>query len=157
MQSMYLLRCDIYYKIGVAVDVVDRVATLQTGNPRKIDIVFVYEFENSKLIESVLHQRFRDFRISGEWFCITDNDIDVIKNICEMLGGIKVNPSRIKNEIMKIGEVTEYSKDIKIMKENGYRIEVCGGGKYWRWRERRRKGKIFYGGKIETMPDRHLT
>mgnify|MGYP002413567514 CR=1 FL=1 len=157
MQSMYLLRCDSYYKIGVAIDVVDRVATLQTGNPRKIDIVFVYKFENSKLIESVLHQRFKDFRVSGEWFGISVNDIETIKNICEMLGGIKVNSSQITREIKRIGEVTEYSKDTKIMEENGYRIEICGGGRYWRWRERRRKGKTFYGGRIETMPERYLT
>lgn len=32
------------------------------------------------------------------------------------------------------------------------RIEILGGGRYWRWRERKRNGKTKYGGCFDSLP-----
>ena len=59
-------------KIGVADSVVDRVATLQTGSPFKIDIFgAIYTLRDHAFrIERACHDKLRefDFHLSGEWF-----------------------------------------------------------------------------------------
>lgn len=53
-------------KIGVAVDVPARIATLQTGNPRKLELLHV--FPNTARLELALHSSLADERLIGEWF-----------------------------------------------------------------------------------------
>lgn len=53
-------------KIGIAANVTKRLDMLQTGNPEKLRIVGLLECHDS--LEKVLHGRFRDGHIRGEWF-----------------------------------------------------------------------------------------
>lgn len=56
-----------YLKIGYTDnDVSRRIASLQSGNARKLELVGT--IEGSKEAEHVLHCVFREFRVSGEWF-----------------------------------------------------------------------------------------
>jgi hypothetical protein len=50
-------------------DPLDRLATLQTGNPHKLTLVATVE--GDKQTEKELHQRFASDRTNGEWFNIT--------------------------------------------------------------------------------------
>jgi len=57
-------------KIGVANDVKKRLTTLQTGNPKKIGLLKIWELneEEAKLQEDFLHDYFRHTKLNGEWF-----------------------------------------------------------------------------------------
>lgn len=53
-------------KIGRAVDVRKRLAGLQTGNPRRLQLLYVVPGDNE--LEWQLHYRLRPSRLTGEWF-----------------------------------------------------------------------------------------
>jgi hypothetical protein len=58
-------------KIGKANDVLDRLSTLQTGNPNKLILLGYIECISEKysfLIEKQYHQKFKDLHLNGEWF-----------------------------------------------------------------------------------------
>lgn len=51
-------------KIGKAIDVKQRMASLQTGTPHELRLLRTLEGDR----EAEMHQRFADDRIRGEWF-----------------------------------------------------------------------------------------
>lgn len=53
-------------KIGRAVDVPKRVASLQTGNPHRLELLAVVPGDAE--LEWQLHNGLREFRLVGEWF-----------------------------------------------------------------------------------------
>lgn len=60
-----------YIKIGKANDVVDRLKSLQTGNPNKLELINVIRCktpEQAFLIESEIHRILSEYRKNGEWF-----------------------------------------------------------------------------------------
>lgn len=70
---LYVLECDDeqYIKIGICKDISvlkKRIATLQTGNPKKINLVYSEERLSAKNAEKYLHQCFDEHRREGEWF-----------------------------------------------------------------------------------------
>lgn len=79
-------------KIGVSIDTKERLATLQTSNPRKL--VLLGEIENGgNLLELSLHAMFAKDRIQGEWFEWSE---DVSRCVRELLGLFAV-PARSGN------------------------------------------------------------
>lgn len=91
---VYLVRemCkDGYYKIGITNKLVQRMHTLQTGNPRKLELVDTIRTINRDeaiLLESILHQYLAKQRAGGEWFSNDgDEDItDIFLNLKEQIG-----------------------------------------------------------------------
>lgn len=65
-----------YYKIGISNNPKYREKTLQSEKPC-IDL-YLY-FEGSYKDEQILHKKFNDKRIRGEWFNLTEEDISKIK------------------------------------------------------------------------------
>lgn len=63
------------YKIGRTVDVDKRFAALSVANP-SISVVMVID-DN---VENELHKTYSTKRVKSEWFCLTDKDINDIKN-----------------------------------------------------------------------------
>lgn len=58
-------------KIGKANDIEVRLSELQVGNPNKLNVINYIEClkeEDAKYIEKVLHQKYKELRIQGEWF-----------------------------------------------------------------------------------------
>jgi len=53
-------------KIGISSSVSKRLCELQTGNPRKLEVVHVIPGGLKK--ERELHNKFRNHRLEGEWF-----------------------------------------------------------------------------------------
>lgn len=54
----------------------ERLSQLQTGNPRKLIIYRFILTDNHSLMESFLHNKYKEFRIQNEWFNITQSVID---------------------------------------------------------------------------------
>lgn len=79
--------CDTkHIKIGKADDVMRRLTELQTGSPYPLMLLHSIKAENSEhafALESMLHDRLKKYRLSGEWFkfeCLNDvRDIFVYK------------------------------------------------------------------------------
>ena len=74
-------------KIGSAIGegakcVIKRLDTLQTGNPMKLRIIgFCQGGEKEEIL---LHKQFRKHRISGEWFDLKDELINLIMNLSNL-------------------------------------------------------------------------
>jgi hypothetical protein len=78
---IYILKCDIAYKIGVAGSVASRLRSCQTGNPLKITCEYSRLVRNPKTVESLLHTLFSEKRMSGEWFALNSRDVIKAKQI----------------------------------------------------------------------------
>ena len=60
-----------YLKIGVTTDIERRLSGLQTGNPRKLFVADLVEFEcerHAYFVESAVHSRLAGRKKQGEWF-----------------------------------------------------------------------------------------
>jgi hypothetical protein len=63
---VYVIRAGGPIKVGVAKDVAARLATLQTGNPYRFDLLAVLPGAHD--LEWQLHRRIESDRLEGEWF-----------------------------------------------------------------------------------------
>lgn len=141
MPYVYLLKCNEFYKIGIATDVQTRLASLQTGNPFRIDVVVSYEFPTANAVEAALHQKFKAKQKNLEWFGLTENDIAELRQVCVLLGGVEHAESitltkQDTDEAEILGVLSnqlppqEMIKTIENLLSIGYRLEVRGSGKY---------------------------
>ena len=74
--AIYLARSQGYYKIGFSNDPLKRLAELQVGNPSSIELVGT--IPGTFLEERRLHTLFKGKRIRGEWFALSDEDVQSI-------------------------------------------------------------------------------
>lgn len=61
---------DVYVKIGRTRGTRSRLSGLQTGNPRRLHIVMLIPSGQNGWTEWMLHDRFREHNVSGEWFAL---------------------------------------------------------------------------------------
>ena len=74
------------YKIGFTKrDIKKRIADLQTGNANEIYLIDYFESKWSTKIERYLHKLFKEKRLKGEWFSLSDNDLEIFKEKCQMI------------------------------------------------------------------------
>ncbi len=75
--NVYFIQCETGpVKIGFAKDISKRLSTLQSGNPNKLKIVKTIE-NCKKTTEKELHNKYSEYRLSGEWF---KSDVLLIEN-----------------------------------------------------------------------------
>ena len=81
--------------------VYNRIKKLQTGNSSELHIVKEIETEYPFRLESLLHNRFRNKKVYGEWFSLSDNDVKnfelTCKNLIDIINSMKDNPFFMKN------------------------------------------------------------
>lgn len=71
-----------YKKIGVATHVFSRLADLQVGNPFDLKLEAIILQKNAFELEKILHKRFSDYKVRGEWFEVTtDKIIEVVRRM----------------------------------------------------------------------------
>lgn len=79
---VYVFVCGDYCKVGVAVDIEARLATLRCGNPHDIEChtaVQVVKWD-AKAIEGAAHKRLADHRHRNEWFtCAPEVAAEVVR------------------------------------------------------------------------------
>ena len=86
------------YKIGSTKckDINKRLKQLQTGNSNPLYIREYYETSRPFKLETMLHNKFKDKNVIGEWFELCEGDIDTFKEMCTKYQGIinslKENP-----------------------------------------------------------------
>lgn len=69
-----------YYKIGRSVTPKKREKTLQSEKPT---IEMIYNIEGQVKDEKILHRKFKDKRIRGEWFDLSGGDLAKVKEYLE--------------------------------------------------------------------------
>lgn len=140
MQYIYLIKSGPFHKIGVANDVVARLANLQTGNPYPLILSGCYGFENAEIVEKVLHQKFSKTRERGEWFELSPQNISELHDLCILLGGeITVTTSVVsENDVEIAEEIQDFvldDPDVRIEKRvangeiRGFAIRQRKGGR----------------------------
>jgi hypothetical protein len=74
-----------FYKVGISSNPEYRESTLQSEKP-SIELVWKskYILKNAKKIESKIHEHFNLNRVRGEWFELNLQDIETIKEFCEL-------------------------------------------------------------------------
>jgi len=58
-------------KIGIAADVSQRLASLQTGHPQKLKVYFHASAPDAVAVERACHRDLGQHRMSGEWFDVS--------------------------------------------------------------------------------------
>ena len=86
-EYVYIVKSGDWFKIGqTTFNVNSRLNDLQTGNPIKIELYAVYNFDNARSkaqqYERVLHSMFRHQRGIGEWFYLSPDDLLKINDYC---------------------------------------------------------------------------
>lgn len=72
------------YKIGVTrKNDKRRLQKLQTGNSTKLTIKYLFETEYPFRLESMLHNKFKQYLILNEWYELPSDIVEKFKEICE--------------------------------------------------------------------------
>jgi hypothetical protein len=78
---VYVLRgTDSHYKIGLTSDPISRLKTFTVKLPFKVSYELVIPTEDMAGLEKELHTRFESKRVEGEWFALTDQDVNDIRS-----------------------------------------------------------------------------
>jgi len=96
MGSVYLfnIKGTDLYKIGITrKKPIDRLKSLQTGNPHKLLFIESYESENFNRIETIMHRQLKhmkyqreDFEdLIGEWFILTNIQAGDFLKLCKRI------------------------------------------------------------------------
>ena len=86
------------YKIGSTKckDINKRLKQLQTGNSNPLFIKSYFETSRPFRLESMLHNKFKEYNVIGEWFELNDENVKKFKEECEkyqnIINILKENP-----------------------------------------------------------------
>jgi hypothetical protein len=69
------------YKIGKTQNLNSRIKTIRTASPVKIEVYRVFQSTEYSKIEIHLHRLFSDFREIGEWFRLTNAELETVDEI----------------------------------------------------------------------------
>jgi hypothetical protein len=76
---VYFIRSSIFLKIGIAKNLKQRLSSLQTGNPEKLEVEAVAwcgDEKDARALESDLHINLKDYHERGEWFEVGFEEFD---------------------------------------------------------------------------------
>jgi hypothetical protein len=76
------------YKIGITKNTVtERYYDFDLKMPGKIETLFAYRLEDYKKAELAIHSILHKYHEKGEWFNLTEKELNHIKATCELMGG----------------------------------------------------------------------
>jgi hypothetical protein len=79
---VYLAHCDTgHHKIGISNRPFDRIKHFDTIMPVSVTLVHYFQADSAIQAETLLHNAYRERRVSGEWFDLTCEEVEDIKNI----------------------------------------------------------------------------
>lgn len=79
---LYVVRCEVFYKIGITKNVSSRMSALASSNPFPISVALLFEYDcmqRAADAEFQLHFIFNQKRVRGEWFELDRVDLQRIK------------------------------------------------------------------------------
>ena len=76
------------FKIGITKNTIeDRYYGLGLKMPGVFEVYFAYEIEDYRTAEKLLKGIVNNFCVNGEWFRLTQKELDLVKANCEAMGG----------------------------------------------------------------------
>jgi hypothetical protein len=108
---VYFIKSNDRVKIGKSKDVHERMIQLKTSNPYKLELIGVIEGYGEK--ENELHEKFKKYRLHGEWFSLSKEILDFVQTSTKV---IFTKSNKITKIISKSNE-KEVMKDIKILQD----------------------------------------
>jgi len=81
-------------KIGKTINLKDRCKNIKHNNLLETELLFAIKTNNLTKVENNLHKRYENKRYKGEWFSLTKNDIETLKEYL-----IKSEYAIVNNEI----------------------------------------------------------
>jgi len=94
-EYIYLTKSDFGYKIGKTTRPDKRPLSVAGNMPIKLSVIAIIEVPNSKEAERRLHSLFDDKRLRGEWFALTDEDVEFVKQYPASWENIKIDPDDV--------------------------------------------------------------
>ena len=71
-----------FYKIGRSKDLKERLRALQPGNPQPLDLIAAFNVARfASQVELDVHTALAIRRLFGEWFALTDEDVNEFGNL----------------------------------------------------------------------------
>ena len=77
---VYVIGGDGHFKIGIAFNVKKRMSSLQTSCPFRLTLINEWKHDEARIMEGLLHQKYQAFHSSGEWFKLTTEEIQKIRD-----------------------------------------------------------------------------
>lgn len=92
-QKVYLVRQGTEYKIGVARDPQRRMSGIAAPTCKSYpkELILTMTNDDPLALERHLHMVFKHKQVSGEWFALSDLDIEWIKSSADLFGAMKFN------------------------------------------------------------------
>lgn len=81
---VYLLKAGPHYKIGKSVVFDKRLGQIKLQLPYAVEVVHTIRAANVSEVESYWHRRFASLRQNGEWFSLTEAEVEEFKSISTM-------------------------------------------------------------------------
>jgi len=78
---VYFIRSNLGIKIGYATNLYDRMSSIQSANPGKIELLGI--IPGGAQTEQEIHDLFYKFRLRGEWFLECPELYKFINTVCE--------------------------------------------------------------------------
>ena len=78
---IYLYKAGIYYKIGRTKNLERREREIKLQLPFKVELIHHIKTNNPIKTEKYWHDHFATRRQNGEWFCLTNSDVEEFKRI----------------------------------------------------------------------------
>ena len=92
MQSLYVVQCGDFFKIGVSSDIKRRLIDLQLANPITLRIVYeTPKLKDAKRIERYWHEQLDRKSISGEWFALDSLELQRIVSETPKMAGFRAD------------------------------------------------------------------
>lgn len=82
-ESVYIFHMEgtDFYKIGYSNNIEKRLQTLQVSSPFNLSVIWQLKIWFPQEAERYLHQLFKEKKVKNEWFMLSQDDLDVIKNL----------------------------------------------------------------------------
>ena len=80
---VYLIRAGVFYKIGIAENLDNRLKAFKTSVPQEIKLIIGRKVKDYRGVERKLHRLFEKKSVKGEWFKLDKEDIKKIKEILD--------------------------------------------------------------------------
>jgi hypothetical protein len=95
---IYIIRVSgsTYYKIGRTKKYRSRFDELQTSTPYTLETIAVFEVADAFKVEAYLHHKLANYKVRGEWFDFTNEQVEKLLSSIEQKGSI---PSKQHNPI----------------------------------------------------------
>lgn len=77
---IYLVRSGEHYKIGLTKDIKRRMRSFTLSLPHPAELIHTIPIEQSRMkwLEGILHEQFKAQRCNGEWFMLSDEQVQAI-------------------------------------------------------------------------------